>query len=442
MKTQHTMFAILLLLFMGCSKDDGVPTPEPINEPEQKSSEKQLIGFRFTGIEKDGITVDIPAEIDEANKAIAAEMPSGTDVATLEPEVEISDKATYEPRGPQDFSTPINYTVTAEDGTSRTYLVTLEVLLSQKEILLKIAEANPDSTLDWNENDNLSDWEEVVLDGDGKVIQLNIRNKSLSVLPPEIGLLTKLQSLEIPESKLSRLPSEIGQLTSLVNLDLRENELTTLPIEIGQLSALDVLQLGRNQLNEIPAEIGQLLNLNQLYLFRNNLRNIPLGVYQLSNLQVLNLFGNNLSEVPGEIRQLQSLISLDLGGNALTVLSPEIRLLGQLQTLYLDGNALTTLPSELGQLSSLVLLKLSNNELAGLGTNHIPMVNSDPFSISCESNLQTLDLVGNKVPMVLDDCICELDIDNGGTVDIDIVVKEDENNPNPLVTCQGDVIGN
>ncbi|MEK6153653.1 hypothetical protein WIW50_10355 [Flavobacteriaceae bacterium 3-367] len=443
MKTRIVYFIMIAgLLLLACSKDDSGPAPEPQGQPEQKSGEKQLISFRFTGIENNGIAVDIPAEIDQAAKTIAAEMPPNTDITVLEPEVEVSEKAMYEPIGPQDFSKPINYTVTAEDGTSRTYLVTLEVLLNQKEILLKIVEANPSSTLDWRENDSLSDWEEVILDGEGKVIQLNLGNKRLTVLPPEIGLLTKLQSLEILENSLSRLPPEIGQLTSLVRLDLRENEFATLPMEIGQLLALQELQLGRNLLNELPEEIGQLSNLNQLYLFRNRLSTIPQDIFQLSNLQILNLFGNNLSGVPAEIAQLQNLAFLDLGGNALTAISPEIGLLGQLHSLYLDDNALTTLPDELGQLASLAVLDLRNNELAGLSTKHIPIVNPDPFSISCETNLHTLYLGGNKEPMVLDDCICDLDADNGGTVDIDIVVTEDLNNPNPLVTCQGDVIGN
>ncbi|PRX57512.1 leucine-rich repeat domain-containing protein [Flagellimonas meridianipacifica] len=356
MKTQYLFFIISLLLFMACSKDEGAPTPkpEPINEPEpqeepeQKSSEKQLISFRFTGIEKDGITIDIPAEIDEAGKAIAAEMPPNTDVTAMEPEVEISDKATYEPTGPQDFSSPINYTVTAEDGTSRTYLVTIVVALSQKEILLLISEANPGNTLDWNETDRLSDWEEVVLDDEGKVIKLLLDSRNLTMLPPEIGRLKMLQTLF----------------------------------------------LSFNRLNTIPPVIWTMTNLKSLSLIETNLQEIHPDIGQLTNLVTLELQNNDLSEIPGEIG-----------------------LLGQLH-----------------------ILNLRNNSLKGLSTNHIPMVNSDPFTISCESNLKRLYLEGNIIPMILDDCICELDEDNGGTVDIDIV--KGPNITNPLVNCQGDVIGN
>ncbi|PRX57513.1 leucine-rich repeat domain-containing protein [Flagellimonas meridianipacifica] len=440
MKTQYLIFAILLLLLVGCSKDDGA-TPEPIIEPEQKSSEKQLISFRFTGIEKDGITVDIPAEIDQTAKTIGAEIPSGTDITAMEPEIEISDKATYEPTGPQDFSNPINYTVTAEDGTSRTYLVTIAVALSQKEILLKIAEANPGNTLSWNENDDISDWEEISLDSIGNIIELRLNSRDISFLPPEIGQLSELIILDLEDNSLPTLPVEIWQIFNLRELDLTAIGLSALPPEIGQLENLTTLSLSLNNLVDLPPEIGNLSNLRELFVTTNNLPDLPPEIGQLSSLMGLYLSDNELSALPPELGQLSNLQVLYLSGNDLSTLPPEIGQLSSLGALILAGNNLSEIPSEFQQLSNLVVLDLRNNELSGLGTNHIPMVNSDPLTISCESNLQVLWLAENKKPMVLDDCICDLDKDHGGTVDIDIVLAPDPENPNPSVVCQGDVIG-
>lgn len=449
MKTKHLIFATTLLLLTACSKNDGASTPGPLNEPKKLSSKKQLISFRFTGIENNSVTVEIPAEIDEANKAIRAEMPPGTDITNLEPEVEISGKAIYEPTGTQDFSSPINYTVTAEDGTSRTYLATVTVALSQKEILLKIAKANLRSGLDWKEDDDLSDWKEVTIDGNGVVVELNLFRSGIEVLPSEIGQLVNLQILQLGENPIGTLPPEIGQLGNLEVLSLAGLNANLfgisvnliLPKEIGQLSRLREFYLGFSGLSNLPVEIGQLSNLEVLYLNDNELSTIPQEIGQLSGLQLLNLFRNSLEVLRPEVGQLQSLTYLDLGGNGLTVLPPEIGQLQSLNILGLEDNNLSDLPSELGQLSNLSILNLKNNVLEGLGTVHIPMTPSGTL-LSCESNLEKLYLEGNKVPMVLDDCICELDIDNGGTVDIDIVVKEDLNNPNPLVICQGFVIGN
>ncbi len=64
----------------GCNKDDAPPhvplaevesIPKEGEEEEEEeeelklSSEKQIAGFQFTGIENNGVTFDIPGEIDE-----------------------------------------------------------------------------------------------------------------------------------------------------------------------------------------------------------------------------------------------------------------------------------------------------------------------------------------------------------------------------------------
>ena len=427
---------------MACSKDNGTVPIESQTEFEEKSSEKRLISFRFTGIEKDGEMVDIFAEIDQASKTIGAKMLSGTDITNLEPEVEISDKATFDPIGPQDFSKPINYTVTAEDGTSSTYLVSIEILLSQKEILLKIADMNPENTLSWDENDDLSDWEEVSLDSIGNVVELRLNSRDISFLPPEIGQFSELKILDLEDNSLAALPAEIWQLYKLRELDLTAIGLSVLPPEIEQLENLMILSLSLNNLVDLPPEIGKLSNLGELFVSSNKLSDLPPEIAQLSNLVGLYLSDNELSTLPSELGQLSNLQLLYLSSNELSTLPPDIGQLGNLGVLILSGNKLSEIPIEIRQLSNLVVLDLRSNELSGLGTNHIPMVNSDPLTVSCESDLQVLWLADNKKPMVLDDCICELDKDNGGTVDIDIVLAGDPGNPNPLVVCQGDVIGN
>lgn len=71
-----------------------------------------------------------PAEIDYEKMTITVNVPFGTDVTALTPEIEISAGASVSPASgeAQDFSQPVKYTVTAEDSkTTREYTVTLTV---------------------------------------------------------------------------------------------------------------------------------------------------------------------------------------------------------------------------------------------------------------------------------------------------------------------------
>lgn len=61
----------------------------------------------------------------EETKTISVRLSLGTNVTALTPIVKISDLATYSPEGAQDFTNPVIYTVTAEDGTKKEYTVTV-----------------------------------------------------------------------------------------------------------------------------------------------------------------------------------------------------------------------------------------------------------------------------------------------------------------------------
>jgi internalin A len=173
---------------------------------------------------------------------------------------------------------------------------------------------------------------------------LNLRNRGLTELPPEIGQLTRLQSLSLSFNKLAVLPPEIGQLTRLQTLDIQNNQLTLLPSEIGQLSQLQSLDLNINRLVALPSEIGQLAQLQILTLDRNKLTALPLEIWQLTQLEVFTLRSNQLTALPREVERLTRLQFFALGSNRLTALPPEIGHLSQLQFLDLSENPLPIPP--------------------------------------------------------------------------------------------------
>lgn len=110
---------------------------------QKKSSEKEILSFRFTN-------PDVAAGIRSEGR-IEAEMPYGTDLTNLTPIITISDKATISPISgePVDFTNPVTYTVTAEDGSQAVYLavVTKEKNSEKRILAFRFASLNIDAVI-------------------------------------------------------------------------------------------------------------------------------------------------------------------------------------------------------------------------------------------------------------------------------------------------------
>ena len=83
-------------------------------------NEKSILSFVIEGVE---------GEINENAKTVTLTMPEDTDVTQLVPTIEVSEGATVNPASgeAQDFTTPVTYTVTAQNGTTADYTVTVFV---------------------------------------------------------------------------------------------------------------------------------------------------------------------------------------------------------------------------------------------------------------------------------------------------------------------------
>ncbi|WP_428659290.1 DUF5018 domain-containing protein [Runella sp.] len=123
--SRHTYLYIILCLFLfACPKDPAEPT---------KSSANSITSFSF-----EGLTPAIRAIIDNNQQLITASLPIGTDSRRLIPSIVISEKATISPASgvAQDFSKPITYTVTAEDGSTKSFEVRVTVAKSSAKQML------------------------------------------------------------------------------------------------------------------------------------------------------------------------------------------------------------------------------------------------------------------------------------------------------------------
>jgi hypothetical protein len=111
--------AILLvtggLLFTSCTKEDEL------------SSKKEVLSFVFEASKNAELEHNILGIISGTN--ITTTVPFGTDISNMIPTIEISPRATLDPGSgiSTDFTNPVTYTVTAEDGTTQSFTATVPI---------------------------------------------------------------------------------------------------------------------------------------------------------------------------------------------------------------------------------------------------------------------------------------------------------------------------
>ncbi|KAH9698959.1 putative LRR receptor-like serine/threonine-protein kinase [Citrus sinensis] len=167
-----------------------------------------------------------------------------------------------------------------------------------------------------------------------------------------------------------KIPPSLGRLSSLQTLELWSNQLSgEIPRELGDLSQLGVLSVPENGLRgTLPPELGKLSNLEELWLTSNNLRgDLPKDYENLKNLTILEIAGNYLSgPIPRFIAKWDNLYFLTLRNCSITgSIPPYIANWNQLGYLDLSFNNLTGgIPNTLKKLF-LSELYLTGNMLNG-----------------------------------------------------------------------------
>lgn len=103
---------------------------------------------------------------------------------------------------------------------------------------------------------------------------------SLTNIPPFIGGLTSLISLDLRKNQLSSyaIPTRINELQNLTLLNLANNNLEALPDEICELKNLSELDISNNLMIVLPDDIGYLVKLEKLYINSNQLEFLPSSI--------------------------------------------------------------------------------------------------------------------------------------------------------------------
>jgi len=134
-----------------------------------------------------------------------------------------------------------------------------------------------------------------------KKTKLDLSNKDITELPPEICNLVNLKELNLSYNSLVSLPPELCKLKKLESLLLLRNELKDLPDEIGMLTGLRTLDVSYNPIKEFPPSIGTLTNLQNLDASYCELTKLPLEFINLLSLKNLYLENNRFTFPPEKI---------------------------------------------------------------------------------------------------------------------------------------------
>ncbi len=116
------------------------------------ASPKEITGFSFTSPDPDAV-----GSIDEKTQVINALVPYKTDLAKLVPDITIPDNTKVTPGSgiEQDFREPVEYKVTADDGTTREYTVLVECALNSAKSLTGFSLKGFDPIIEGEINEDL-----------------------------------------------------------------------------------------------------------------------------------------------------------------------------------------------------------------------------------------------------------------------------------------------
>eukprot|EP00842_Homolaphlyctis_polyrhiza_P000325 jgi/Hompol1/1293/HPOL_005549-RA len=262
---------------------------------------------------------------------------------------------------------------------------------------------------------------------------LDLSNNSIKFIPPAIGLIQTLVSLNLGDNQIANVPqnsnlsrlsptiiltdtliriatttyihiyiiTKVGDLINLEELDLHQNQpITQLPDTLTNLVRLKKLYIGNTHIETLPLGLSNLAHLIELSLKQvPGILEIPSDVGSLANLRVLEAQGCSIRMLADDMGRLGNLVRLDLRKNRLTSFAIPYSVVEwkSLTQLYLGNNAFEIIPDEFCQLVSLVELEMGYNMVVGL-----------PKSIGKLVNLTKLVLNNNKIESLIPEIRLEI----------------------------------
>ncbi len=155
--------------------------------------------------------------------------------------------------------------------------------------------------------------EDLVKDKDSleNITQLDICDKNISEIPPQIENLSKLLVLLADCNNIKELPLELFKLKSLTMLSLANNNISVIPDEIEQVN-ICYLDISNNPIKTLPPMIYKKKRISDLYLHNTNIQTIPEDICQLKNLTTLIFDDKHLPSITKYLSSFSNIDSINL----------------------------------------------------------------------------------------------------------------------------------
>jgi len=232
---------------------------------------------------------------------------------------------------------------------------------------------------------------------------IDLHGNKLTGIPPGLGLLEKLVSLNLARNKLdSSVLDILSSLPALAELRLGENHFKgPLPSSVGDLVHLQVLDLHSNGIDALPQELGRLSKLKRLNVADNRLSTIPFeAIFDLPLIEIIASSNRlNGSLFPQNVIQIPHLQVLDVSTNALIDISEHKVDMPRLQTLNISNNRVAALP-DVSTWQALVNLNVEENKISAFPEGFTHLQNLENADFSNNSLLQIDPAIANMHKLI------------------------------------------
>lgn len=143
------------------------------------------------------------------------------------------------------------------------------------------------------------------------ITQLDISDKNINEIPPQIENLTKLLVVSADCNNIQELPLDLFKLKSLSMLALSDNKISIIPNEIEQVNIF-YLDISNNPIKELPAIIYKKKRMSNLYIHNTNIETIPEDIFQLKNLTTLTFDDKHLPTIAKYLSSFTNIDSINL----------------------------------------------------------------------------------------------------------------------------------